>query len=476
MHFPIEPPAALPVESRAMTSHPPFEPLLPDLVTEVPGPASRALATRLRAVENPNVTFLAPDGSFPVFWERARGSNVWDADGNRFIDLTAAFGVAGCGHAHPRVVAALAEQAGRLLHGMGDVHPSAVKVALCERLAALAPGDLAGVTLGSNGADAVEAALKGALLRTGRPGVIAFEGGYHGLTGAALEVTSFAKFRDPFGAMLTGRATFLPYPDPLRPPGGVASAEVGAHVLGLVRERLADRSSPPVGAIIVEPLQGRGGEVVPPPGFLAGLRELADGRDVLLIVDEIYTGLGRTGALWACDHEGVVPDLLCVGKALTGGMPLSACLGRPGAMAGWPTSTGEAIHTSTFLGHPGACAAALASLDVLIGEDLPTRARVLGERAARRLRERLAGVAAVADVRGRGLMLGVDLVRDGAPDPAAAVAVMGGALRRGVIVLPSGRFGNVIALSPPLTIAEAQLDHGVDVVADTIIDVTGGVT
>lgn len=446
----------------------PFEPLLPVLRTEVPGPASRALADRLRAVENPNVTFVAADGSFPVFWERASGSNVWDADGNRYLDLTAAFGVAGCGHGHPRIVAALTEQAGRLLHGMGDVHPSAVKVALCERLAALAPGDLGAVTLGANGADAVEAALKGALLRTGRPGVIAFEGGYHGLTGAALDVTSFARFRDPFRAMLPGRTTFLPYPDALRPPDGVPHGDVAAHVLDLVRARLEDPALLPVGAIVVEPLQGRGGEVVPPPGFLRGLRALADGRSTLLVVDEIYTGLGRTGALWACDHEGVVPDLLCVGKALTGGMPLSACLGRPDAVAGWPASTGEAIHTSTFLGHPGACAAALASLDVIVGERLPERARTLGERAAARLRARLGGVGSVAEIRGRGLMLGVDLVRGGAPDPEAAVAVMGAALRRGVIVLPSGRFGNVIALSPPLTIAEAQLDHGVDVVADCI--------
>ncbi|GMV39509.1 MAG: 4-aminobutyrate aminotransferase [Myxococcales bacterium] len=440
----------------------PFEPLLPALVTEVPGPGSRTLAARLQRVESRNVTWVAPDGSFPVFWERAAGSNVWDVDGNRYLDLTAAFGVASCGHGHPRVVEALIAQARKLLHGMGDVHPSAVKVELCERLAALAPGDLGHAILGCNGADAVEAALKTALLHTGRPAVIAFAGGYHGLTGGALSVTSFERFRRPFEGLLAERTTFLPYPDPMHPVTGVEPERIGDHVLSLVRARLDDRRAP-VGAIIVEPVQGRGGEVVPPAGFLRGLRELCDGRETVLIADEIYTGLGRTGALWACDHEGVVPDLLCVGKALSNGMPLSACLGRPSVMEAWPPSQGEAIHTSTFLGHPGACAAALAALDV-IGEGLPQRAAALGGRLCERLRGRLG-----ERVRGRGLLVGVELTGGGAPDARGAAEVMMGALRRGVLVLPSGTSGNVVAFSPPLTIDEGQLLWGADVVADCIL-------
>jgi 4-aminobutyrate aminotransferase-like enzyme len=441
---------------------------LPLLLTEIPGPRSRALSERLALAEHPGITWVAPDRSFPVFWERARGANVWDADGNRFVDLTAAFAVAALGHAHPAVVAAVAEQADRLLHGMGDVHPSAVKVELCERLTQLAPGDLGRPILGQNGADAVEAALKAALLHTGHAGVIAFEGGYHGLGGAALEVTSFAKFREPFAAMLTGRATFLPYPDPLRPPSGVAPADVLEHVLDRVAERLADPSLPPVGAVIVEPIQGRGGDVVPPDGFLRGLRALCDGARTVLITDEIYTGFGRTGAMWACDREGVVPDLLCVGKALTGGMPLSACLARPHVVASWPPSPGEAIHTSTFLGHPGACAAALASLRVMVEQRLPERAARVGGVLAERLRARLSGLSAVAEVRGAGLMIGVDLVRDGAPAPDRALFVMVEALRRGVLVLPSGRYGNVVSFSPPLTIDEAQLAHATDIVCACI--------
>lgn len=468
--FLVESGARDPVQSAAMTStRPPFEPLLPALATDVPGPASRALTARLQRVESRNVTYVDPDGAFPIFWERASGSNVWDVDGNRYLDLTAAFGVASCGHGHPRVVEALTRQAGRLLHGMGDVHPTAVKVELCERLAALSPGDLGFAVLGSNGSDAVEAALKTAFAYTGRPAVIAFTGGYHGLTGGALDVTSFDRFRRPFEQLLPNRTTFLPFPDPLRPPLGVDPAQLSDHVLSLVRARIGDTWRPPVGAVIVEPIQGRGGEVVPPAGFLAGLRELCDGRHTLLIADEIYTGLGRTGALWACDHEGVVPDLLCTGKALSNGMPLSACLGRPAVMDAWPLSMGEAIHTSTFLGHPGACAAALAALDVIEGEALPARAAVLGQRLMGRLRERLSGAPAVADVRGRGLLVGVDLVRDGAPDCPGAVAVMLAALRRGVLVLPSGIAGNVVAFSPPLTIDGAQLMHGADVVADCIL-------
>ena len=441
---------------------------LPHLVTEVPGPRSRALAARLGAAECRGITWLPGDGSFPVFWERARGANVWDVDGNRFVDLTAAFGVAACGHGHPDVVGALQRQAGTLLHGMGDVHPAAVKVELCERLAELAPGDLGGAILGCNGADAVEAALKAAYLHTRRPGVIAFEGGYHGLTGAALEVTSFARMREPFAPFLSRRTTFLPYPDPLRLPAGAGSEGVSEHVLGLVRGRLADAGQPPVGAVIIEPIQGRGGDVVPPAGFLRGLRDICDGVGTVLIADEIYTGLGRTGALWACDHEGVVPDLLCTGKALSSGMPLSACLGRPGVMASWPASEGEAIHTSTFLGHPAGCAAALASLRVICDEGLASRAASAGARLLGRLHLLLRDVTCVAEIRGRGLMVGVDLVADGAPAPQLSVAVMIEALRQGVIVLPSGRHGNVVSFSPPLTIDERQLEHGADVVAACI--------
>jgi 4-aminobutyrate aminotransferase/(S)-3-amino-2-methylpropionate transaminase len=416
-------------------------------VTDVPGPRSRALAARLAAVESRNVTCLAPEP--PIFWEHAVGANVWDVDGNRFVDLGAGFGVASAGHAHPRIVAALAAQGATLLHAMGDVHPAAVKVELLERLCALFPGGgPARAVLGSSGSDAVEAALETAALATGRAGVVAFEGAYHGLSLGALDATWRPEFRAPFAARLPGATAFARF-------GDVADVSRAARACRL-----------PVGAVLVEPIQGRGGERIPPDGFLTGLRALCDREGWLLIADEVYTGLGRTGRTWAVDHEGVVPDLLCVGKALAGGMPISACLGRAAVMDAWPASTGEALHTQTFLGHPPGCAAALAALAALADEKLAERAAVLGARALAHLRARLAAAraaGAVRDVRGRGLLLGVEC-----DDGARALRACGAALRRGVIAIPSGDRGEVISVTPPLAIDEDVLRGALDVLADAL--------
>jgi 4-aminobutyrate aminotransferase-like enzyme len=419
----------------------------PVLVTAIPGPRSRALAARLARVESRNVTCLAPEP--PIFWERAAGANVWDADGNRFVDLGAGFGVASAGHAHPRVVAALAAQGATLLHAMGDVHPAAVKVELLERLAALFPGGgPARAVLGSSGSDAVEAALETAALATGRAGVVAFEGAYHGLSLGALDATWRPEFREPFAARLPGATVFARFGDVT----DVSRAAAAARV--------------PIGAVLVEPIQGRGGERIPPDGFLAALRALCDREGWLLLADEVYTGLGRTGRTWAVDHEGVVPDLLCVGKGLAGGMPISACLGRAEVMDAWPVSTGESLHTQTFLGHPPGCAAALAALAVLEEEKLAARAAEIGVRALAHLRARLAGALAagrVRDVRGRGLLIGVEC--DGG---ARALAACGEALRRGVIVVPSGDAGEVISVTPPLTIEEDALLGALDLIVEGI--------
>jgi 4-aminobutyrate aminotransferase-like enzyme len=215
-----------------------------------------------------------------------------------------------------------------------------------------------------------------------------------------------------------------------------------------------------VGAVILEPIQGRGGEVVPPPGFLAGVRDLCRERGLVLVADEIYTGFGRTGSWFAAGAEGVVPDLLCVGKALSSGMPISACAGPAGLMDAWPASGGEAIHTSTYLGHPLACAAAIASLDVLEEEKLARRARDVGTRWLAALGGLAEAHACVGDVRGRGLAIGIDLVRDRRtrePDPGLARRVVTGALGEGWLVLAGGPDGNVLSLTPPLVIEEDLL-------------------
>lgn len=404
---------------------------LPHIVTAVPGPRSRALAEDLRRVESPNITYLAPD--FPVFWDHAEGCLVMDVDGNRFLDVTSAFGVASVGHSHPRVVAAIEAQVRKLTHGMGDVHPSAVKVRFCERVASLVPLPRAQLILGQNGGDAIEAALKTALLATGRPGVLAFEGGYHGLTYGALDVTARTDFRAPFQSQIGGFTKHLPYGCPL----DQISAHLAAHRPG---------------AVLAEPIQGRGGINLPPPGWLPGLRRLCTSTSTLLILDEIFTGWGRTGEWFACRHEGVVPDILCVGKAMGGGLPLSACVASAELMSVWGDSTGEALHTSTFLGNPLACAAGLAALSVLEDERLPQRAAAIGEAFADGLRELQAAYPnKIADVRGRGLMLGMEMT-----SPAAALPLVPAALRQGLILLPAGD-GRVLEFVPPLVIAEAQI-------------------
>ncbi|HUH12895.1 MAG TPA: aspartate aminotransferase family protein [Longimicrobiales bacterium] len=434
----------------------------PRIRTPPPGPHSRALAERLARVESRNITRLLPEP--PFFWTEARGVNVRDADDNVFLDLTAGFGVAAAGHARPEVARAIAEQAARLAHGLGDVFPPEPKVRLLERLAEICPGDLSVSILGSAGAEAVEAALKTALLTTGRAGLVAFHGSYHGLTMGALAVTGRREFREPFRPHLSRRVRFAPFP-------GVGDADPAASMRRALErvERHLERGRggrDAVGAVLVEPMLGRGGLIEPPDGFLAALRALCDARGALLIFDEIYTGMGRTGRWFACEHAGVVPDLMAVGKGLTGSLPLSALVGTPAAMAGWPASTGEALHTSTFLGNPVACAAALAQIGVIEREGLVGRAAWLGVR----LRERLLGwrerYGTVREVRGRGLLQGVVLrsrPRGGERGELAA-AVAGAALARGVLLLTEGPHGDVLALTPPLTIPEALLDLALDVV------------
>lgn len=402
---------------------------------------------------------------------------MWDVDGNRYVDLTAGFGVAAVGHGHPAVVEAVRRQAARLGHGMGDVHPPAIKVELLEKLADLSPFSDSRAVLGLSGSDAVEIALKTACLATGKPGVLAFSGAYHGLGYGALSVTDRACFRAPFEAQLNPHVVRAEFPNPYRP--GPALRGAGADLLDRaltgVEAALESPAGARVGAVIVEPLQGRGGDVVPPRTFLARLASLCRERGLLLILDEIYTGFGRTGNWFACQAEEVQPDLLCVGKAFSGGMPISACLGTSAVMDAWPESEGEAMHTSTFLGHPVGCAAALAALETLEAEGLVARAREQGSRWLAALQGLADRHDAVGDVRGRGLMVGLDLVSDREtkrPDPRLARSVALEALRRGWILLLGGPAGNVLSLSPPLNIGA----HLLDAAAETLDDVLAGVT
>jgi len=435
----------------------------PRVRQEPPSERSRQLARRLTRVESRDVTYVGPD--FPVFWEEARGSNVWDVDGNRYVDLTAGFGVAAPGHRHPAVVEAVREQAGELTHGMGDVHPPAVKVDLLERLSDLSMMGDARVTLSATGAEAVEVALKTARIHTGKPGVISFTGAYHGLTYGALALTDRDHFRRPFEDQLNPHVHRVPYPDPFRPDAGLRDGQNLTEAVLDAIEVTVSEAGREIGAVVVEPVQGRGGDVVPPRGFLAALAAFCEQHGLLLIADEVYTGFGRTGRRFACEHEGVIPDLMCVGKALSSCLPISACIGRREVMEAWPRSEGEARHTSTFMGNPLACAAALASLEVIEGERLAEHAKNEGIRWLRDLERLGERHPAVGQARGRGLMLGLELVRPGddgdarEPAPELAGEVVREMLRRGWIVLAGGRYGNVISLSPPLDISPALLDR-----------------
>jgi len=439
-------------------------------------PANRDLAERLSGVESRNVTFLRPP---PPSWSEAEGATVRDAAGNTYLDFGGAFGVALAGHRHPLVAERIEAQARRLVHGMGDIHPPAVKVEFLEALAALMPWPDTRTILGLSGSDAVEAALKTAQLATGRHGIIAFEGSYHGLTLGALATTHREHFRRPFANRLARHVHFVRFP---------SSSDAAEDVLGEVGALLSGDAAVPVGAVLVEPIQGRAGVRIPPPGFLAQLAEKARAAGALFIADEIFTGMGRTGALLACDHDRVVPDLVCLGKALGGGMPLSACCGPREVMDAWPPSSGEAVHTSTFQGHPLGCAAGLGFLAALEAEDLAGRARRLGAVALDYLTAKLAGREEVREVRGRGLMLGVELrvpgsaAADaaGAPtdagsaadasgaDMGTATAVAKRALDRGLIVLPAGARGEVVELTPSATISERDLEAGLELLVSTI--------
>jgi len=403
--------------------------LLPQVSGAIPGPRSREFAARLRAVESAALAPATP----PIVWEHALGVNVYDADGNRYVDLLAGFGVAALGYSDPTVTRAIAEQAARLSHSLSDVYPATARVELLERLDALAPGDIGSAMLATSGASAVECALKTALRVTGKPGVIAFERAYHGLGLGALDTTHAAMFREPFSGRLPGATTFVRYGD-----------------AGAVRDAALDGN---MGAILVEPVQARGGVRVPPRDFLRDLRTIANEFDLLLIADEVYTGLGRTGHWFECEAEAVVPDLIVIGKALGGGLPLSACLGRRGVMERWGEPEQEALHTHTHLGNPIACAAACAVLDRLESQKLPARAALVGARWLEQLREELLGLRCVRDVRGRGLLIGIEL-----DTPERAEQAVRRALGAGWILIQEGVDGRVLSLTPPLNIDESLLD------------------
>ncbi len=422
--------------------------LLPLVRKDAPGgEASRSFVDLLAAAECPGLTArrrrreeLTGASHDPIVWAEARGANVVDVDRNRYVDLTGGFGVALLGHGHPDVVAAVQSQAGRLLHALGDVYPSAQKILLESRLSKLVPWS-ARVILGLSGADAIEAALKTAMLATRRPGVLAFEGGYHGLSYGTLAACGYkVEFRDPFSEQLNPTIRFVPFP----------SLFSRDRSLEMARSVLAEGRT---GAVLVEPTLGRGGVEPAAPGALVALEAMAREHGALLIADEVYTGLGRTGPWFQSVAMGCEPDVVVVGKALGGGLPVSAAILREEVARSWGSSVGEAIHTSTFLGNPLACAAAIASLDVL---QLPETSAMIARCAAvleRELRYALQNRdLGVRRLTFAGLLVGVSI--DGGLRRALSVCRQ--MLLRGYILLTGGVFGDVLTLTPPACLTDEQ--------------------
>ncbi len=421
--------------------------LPPRMLTPPPGPRARHLSRRLAEVEAPGINTLY-GGEANILWREARGANVLDVDGNRYVDLTSGFGVAAIGHRHPRVTAALRRQSGRLLHGLGDAAGHEPRIELASLLARLVPIDDARTYFAVSGADAVEIAVKTALLATGRRGVLAFEPAYHGLTFGALAATSRPAFRDPFASHLQPFLHRLPF--------------------GCETRRLATAlTEGSYACLLVEPIVGREGILLPPAGWLEDIVSLCRRHRVLMIADEIFTGFGRTGSLFAVDHEAVRPDLLCCGKALAGGLPIGAVLGPRSLMDAW-YSPGEALHTATFVAHPLACATALAALGVILEEDLPGRAGRLGQRVEARLRSWSERFRTVSEVRGRALLWGIELI-----SKRTVAALTQRARERGILLLAGGPDGKVAQIVPPLTIGERQLEVALDILEEVLAEMDG---
>lgn len=421
----------------------------PALRVRPPGPQSRTWLTRHQRVAAPMGPLLRPEfggikADVPqgtIVLSTAFGSNLIDVDGNRYVDLAQGFGAQLVGHRHKNIERVLELQAGRLWQSLGDVYPSDAKIGLIERLSELYPGPVK-VILGQSGADAVSAALKTAVLFTGKTGIAAFRGAYHGLSYGPLAACGLRRsYRAPFEAQLNPDVAWVDFPSER----GKLDASLGQLEEQLKTGRL--------GAVLVEPIMGRGGILIPPEGFLPGLKSLANRHGALLVVDEIWTGLGRTGAWLASDAAQVVPDLVCLGKGLGGGLPISACLGSAEVMGAWAREA-EVVHTSTFAGTPLACATALALLDLLGRQRLVERAEALGRQWLAELKASLAASGLIAEVRGQGLMLGIEL----SPRlPGGASTLQRALLERGYVTSTGGGDRHVLILTPALNIDENLL-------------------
>jgi 4-aminobutyrate aminotransferase len=436
----------------------------PQIKTPLPGPRAKAVIDRDKRVVSPSYT-----RGYPLVIERGVGSMVEDVDGNVFLDCAAGIAVNSTGHSHPDVVRAITDQAGKFLHMSGTDFYYEPQVRLAEELAAIAPihGGVRSF-FGNSGTEAVEACLKLSRYTTGRQNIIAFLGAFHGRSMGSLSLTaSKAIQRRGFGPMMPG-VYHAPYPDRYRCPLGSTPDTCAAACIDFIEHQLFTHLVTPdeVAAIVVEPIQGEGGYIVAPDEFLQGLRELTRKHGILLVADEVQSGMGRSGKMFAIEHTGVEPDMMAIAKGIASGLPLGVAVARSGLMA-WPPGA----HASTFGGNPVSCAAALATIKLLKDTIVANAAEVGGH-----MRSALEALAArhplIGDVRGRGLMIGVELVRDRQTKERACEerdAVVTAAFNRGLLVLGAGY--NAIRFSPPLVLTREQADTAVGIFDEALSEV-----
>jgi 4-aminobutyrate aminotransferase len=429
---------------------------LPELRTPLPGPRARAIIERDRGVVSPSYT-----RSYPLVMARGEGAIVEDVDGNRFLDCAAGIAVNSTGHSHPDVVEAIVRQAKQFLHMSGTDFYYEPQVRLAEELARIVPIEGPVKTFfGNSGTEANEAAIKLARYHSGRPYLIAFLGSFHGRTLGSLGLTaSKAVQRRGFGPVTTPGVFHAPYPDTYRAPAGASPAQVAAECIAYLEERIFTQLVTPdeVAAVVFEPIQGEGGYIVPPVEFIQRLTELAQRHGILLVADEVQSGMGRTGRMFASEHFGLRPDVVTIAKGIASGLPLGVTVSRADVMDWTPGA-----HASTFGGNPVACAAALATIK-LLEDELIANAAAVGEHLLARLRELMARHPLIGDVRGKGLMTGVELVRDRQTKERATEErdlIVDKMFARGVLVLGAGR--NAIRLCPPLVLSKTQADCCVD--------------
>jgi 4-aminobutyrate aminotransferase/(S)-3-amino-2-methylpropionate transaminase len=429
------------------------------IVTEIPGPASRELFERRQRSVARGLSHV-----LPVFVTAAGGGVVLDVDGNSLIDFGSGIAVTSVGNSAELVVDRVTEQVARFTHTCFMVVPYEGYLAVCEELARVTPGDYdKRSALFNSGAEAVENAVKIARLATGRNAVVVFDHAYHGRTNLTMAMTAkVMPYKQGFGPF-AGEVYRVPMAYPFRWPGGPAACKADAFdvITSLIHTQVGEQN---VAAVVIEPIQGEGGFVVPPDGFLPGLAEFCRENGITLIADEIQTGFCRTGDWFACDHEGVVPDLITTAKGIAGGLPLAGVTGRAEIM--------DAVHPGglggTFGGNPVACAAAIGAIETMGKEDLPAAARRIGDVMLPRLRRLAENHPVIGDVRGRGAMLAVELVRPGTlePDAVSTAQVARACHAAGLVVLTCGTFGNVLRFLPPLVIGEDLLNEGMSILEE----------